>query len=177
MSVTLLVCAYAVAAALLLNVWVATRWPTVVKIVLVVLVTLLYVGSYLGLRDIQGWPSAEPLPDTFRLLWAKIEEPDKAAGSEGQIYLWVRKLDAAQRAVGEPRAYRLAWSLPLAEKVAEALRRTEAGEPLNGSATRQPIKEAGEEKEDDSVVTGLDEGPLQLEFSALPRTLLPAKGS
>ena len=187
MSVALLAIAYAAIAALLLNLWLSTSWPLAIKIVLVVLVSALYIGSYFGLREIQGWPTAEPLPDSFRLLWAHIEEPDKPLDSDGQIYLWVRKLDSLQRVTGEPRAYRLPWSLALAEKVARALERKEAGELLNGTLTRQPIREKDEQARDeanpqlsdnsDVSPNGLEGGPVQLEFSELPRASLPPKGT
>jgi hypothetical protein len=187
MSVYLLAIAYVAVAALLLNVWLSTAWSTTVKISLIVVVTGLYAASYQGLREIQGWPTQQTLPATFHLLWASIEEPDKVAGSQGQIYLWIRKLDRAQQPTGKPRAYKLPWRLELAEQVAAALRRTEAGESLNGSLSRQPIEATEEDTnaEHDPVTgdqnnlpsTNLDQEPIQLEFSQLPRAPLPAKAS
>jgi hypothetical protein len=185
MPLTLLALAYAIVAALVLNVWVATRWSVHFKFSLVILVAVLYVGTYLGLREIQGWPTTDPMPSSFRLIWAKIEEPDKAFGTEGKIYLWVQELDAASRISGEPRAYKLAYRLDLAEQVEKALNQTEAGSELNGRMTRgilKPQEEDAEsglrdaEQEGESEVTGLSDDRIHLEFTELPKSKLPAKG-
>ncbi len=183
MAVPLLAIAYVLVAALILNVWIATGWRTGVKVSLVLLVTLLYVSTYVGLREIQGLPAEGEPPERFRLLWAKIEEPDKASRSVGHIYLWVQALDMAQSVVGEPRAYKLPWRLDLAEAVEKATNDAEAGALINGRLTREPIApaEAGEvaatrqqhREGSETTAGGLR---IQLEFTELPRTPLPAKG-
>ncbi len=179
MSIPLLALSYALLTALLLNIWIATKWSTAFKISLVVITALLYIGTYIGLRELQGWPSTDPLPDSFRLVWARIDEPDKRSGKEGNIYLWVQKLDMAERLTGEPRAYRLPYQLELAENIQSAMNKTEQGTLLNGKMTRGPLREnedehAGETQGDaDETSTG--RGRVLLEFSEVPRTQLPVK--
>ena len=126
MSSQLLAIAYAIIAALTLNIWLSTRWSTGFKVCLIVLVSGLYVGTYFGLSEIQGWPTKNPTPDSFRLLWANIDEPDKGANSDGQIYLWVRQLDLNGQIDGEPRGHKLPYRVDLAENVEDALEKMEA---------------------------------------------------
>ncbi|MAF08779.1 MAG: hypothetical protein CL389_13130 [Acidiferrobacteraceae bacterium] len=183
MSTPLLAVAYALVAALLLNVWIATKWRTAFKVGLVVVVSLLYVGTYIGIREIEGRPTEEPLPESFRLLWAKIDEPNKVTGAAGHIYLWVQKLDVTDSIAGGPRAHRLPYRLDLAEEVEDALTRMEGGTPLNGRMTRGMIDpdaevEAPEQQatsEGDSDISGPDDDRIFVEFVELPRTSLPPK--
>jgi hypothetical protein len=187
MSVQLLAIAYAFVAALLLNVWIATRWSTAFKITMLVLVSVLYIGSYMGMREVQGWPTQDEIPASFRLIWAKIDEPDKDAGTDGQIYLWVQDIDITQRITSEPRAYKLPYELALAEEVAQAMQQTEAGVLLNGKMTRGMLKPKSEEDptamaqqmEDsaESDVTGTSNDRIHLEFTELPKSPLPAKST
>ena len=183
MSTPLLAFSYALLAALLLNIWIATKWSTAFKVSLVLITTLLYIGTYIGLREIQGWPTTDPLPDSFRLLWARIDEPDKQSGKEGTIYLWVQKLDVADRLTGEPRAYSLPYRLDLAEDVQSAMNKTEEGVLLNGRMTRGLLKEndsdmqpSSPETQGDADETSIGGVRVLLEFSEVPRTRLPAKG-
>ena len=185
MPLTILALAYSLVAALVLNIWLTSRWSLHFKISLVMLVAVLYVGTYLGIREIQGWPSTNSMPASFRLIWAKIDEPDKVAGTPGQIYLWVQELDVARRISSEPRAYKLDYRLDLAEEVERAINQTEKGAEINGSMTRGLLKpkednaESGDpntEPDGDTGVTGLNDDRVHLEFTELPRNKLPAKG-
>jgi hypothetical protein len=181
-SVSLLAIGYALMAALLLNIWIATRWSTAFKVSMVLLASLLYIGTYVGLKEIQGWPTTDPLPDAFRLLWAKIDEPDKRTSSDGQIYLWVQLIDAADRVSGEPRVFKLPYRIELAEEVEDAIDRLEAGATLNGRRTRGLLKQDSEEVQDTPQTmaegpdaTGFTDGRVLIEFMELPATTLPAK--
>ena len=125
------------------------------------------------------------MPDSFRLLWAKIDEPDKATKSQGQIYLWVQQLDPTGQVNGEPRAYKLPYRIDLAENVEDALEKMEGGNKLNGKRTRgllkpEPEMELQQESlaldEGDSDIEGLNDDRILLEFTELPRTPLPPKG-
>lgn len=185
MSTQLLAIAYALVAALLLNIWIATRWSTGFKASIILLTSLLCVGTYLGLRDLQGWPTTDPMPESFRLLWAKIDEPDKTTISEGRIFLWVQELDVADRIKGQPRAYSLPFQADLAEQVESALKKVEEGAVLNGRMTRGLLKEESMDETQspdkqmldngDSGATGLGDGRILLEFTEMPKTPLPAK--
>ena len=185
MSVSILALAYAVIAALVLNFWITTRWSLHFKISVVALLLILYVGTYLGLRDIQGWPTDDKLPTSFRLIWAKIDEPDKNADTAGQIYLWVQELNVAEQIKGKPRAYKLPYHIDLAEEVQQAMEQTEKGELLNGKMTRGMLKPVDEKTKNDqqlnnddgdSDVSGLTDSRIHLEFTEMPKNPLPPKG-
>ena len=98
---------YAVVAALLLNLNLATRYSPWIKATAILVVTVLYAGTWLGTRNLLGWASPDPIPDTFRVLWISMDEPDKSSGTPGSIYFWVRELDEAGLPKGEPRAHRI----------------------------------------------------------------------
>jgi hypothetical protein len=185
MSAPLLAIGYALVVALLLNIWIATKWSVAFKVSLVIIVTLLYVGTYFGLKEIQGWPATEPLPDSFRLLWAKIDEPDKRSNSKGQIYLWIQEVDVAERISGQPRAYKLPYQIDLAEQVEDAINKLGEGATLNGQRTRGLLKQDTDaeapkspltEPADDSDAVGFTDGRILIEFTELPKNTLPAKG-
>ena len=36
-----------------------------------------YVFTWMGYKQILGWPSTQVIPDEFRLVWVSIDEPDK----------------------------------------------------------------------------------------------------
>lgn len=92
-----------------------------------------YVGHYLLMQEIQGWPSDTPLPDDFRLVAFDIIEPDPRAGTAGQILLWVRAADRQQ-----PRAHRFAYERKLHQELLAAGRRQTEGYPQRGTRSRQP---------------------------------------
>ena len=144
----------------------------------------MYVGTYLGLKEVQGWPTSDPLPGSFRLIWAKVDQPDKRTNTQGQIYLWVRTIDVAERITGEPRAYKLPFHTALAEQVQDALDKLEGGATLNGQRTRGLLKQDPEMEipsnpqalaDEASAATGFNDGQVLLEFTELPRAVLPAK--
>ncbi|MEE2778434.1 MAG: hypothetical protein VYE73_16910 [Acidobacteriota bacterium] len=129
----LLAVAYAALAALLLNLGLASRWPLTVKLGAVVVVSVLYVGTYLGLRSMEGWPTTDVLPEHFRLYWVAVDEPVKQTGQEGAIYFWVRELDSNGEPVGPPRAHTVSWDEATAQEVHEAREALEAGRPVDGT--------------------------------------------
>jgi hypothetical protein len=184
MSAIFLAIGFTLVAAILLNIWIATKWSTAFKASLVLLAGLMYVGTYMGLKEIQGWPATEPLPESFRLLWAKIDEPDKRINSDGQIYLWLQSVDVADRISGEPRAFKLPFHIELAEQIEDAINKLEGGAILNGRRTRGLLKQDVEMDlqskpqllaEQDSQAIGLADRRILIEFTELPKTALPAK--
>ena len=100
--------------------------------------TLLYVGTYHGAQNLRGWAIADAPPNPFKLHWAVVEEPDKAAGTDGAIYILAQKLNSRNITVGKPRLYQLPFSPELAEQVDEALKRKKTGAIWKrGSAIRR----------------------------------------
>jgi len=184
-SVQVLAIAYAVIGALLLYLLVATRRSVSFKILTVVLISGLYVGTYLGLKQLQGWPVSEELPDRFRLHWAMINEPDKAQHAQGAIYLWIQPSAPNGKLIDEPRAYHLPYELKMAEKVQDALRQIDEGQTVEGQVTRSQLAVETQESaaennlklNQDPANAAVPEQEAGLQFAPLPRTALPAKGA
>ncbi len=183
----ILTLAYVAVAVLLLNLSLATRYGGRIKLAAIVLVSLLYFGTWHGFRGLIGWPSPDPMPENFRVLWIALDNPDKlggdtAGGGAGSIYYWVRELDAAGLPVGAPRAHALPWNEEAAEAAQAALDRMDAGERLNGRRTRNflaPLDDAATREEGergDRLSAGTTERPPAFEFFAVRPPTLPSKG-
>lgn len=174
-----LVVAYVLIAALVLNLWIATRWSVGVKVGLVIFVSLLYMGTYAGIKELRGWPTTEPLPEAFHFVWAKIDQPDKRMGYDGQIYLWVQKLTDDNEISGAPRSHQLPYTIQLAEKIEKAMRDTENGEQLSGRSGRNADKDLSDSSKlpdaKGSDVTYFEETPIVLQFQARAKATLPEK--
>ena len=182
--VQVLAIAYAVIGALMLYLLIATRRSVGFKIFMVVLVSGLYVGTYLGLKQYQGWPVSEDLPQRFRLHSAMIVEPDKAQQSLGSIYLWIQPSSPAGTLLDEPRAYHLPYGRDVAEKVEAALRHIDEGQVVEGQLSRSQLDAQAQQNEArNNVEVNLDTANAAsqtqeagLQFTALPRHTLPPKG-
>jgi hypothetical protein len=181
--IILLTLAYVAIGALLLSLNLASKWSVWLKAASIVVVSVFYFASYHGLRSLSGLPSGEDLPPDFRLLYVSIDEPDKASGGEGAIYIWLRTLQKDQQlASGEPRAYRLAYSESLAENVEAALKQLEQGKRLNGKRSRQQIAEQEITEEQEGVAITGEAGSeasvgneFSIVFSEVPPPDLPPK--
>lgn len=174
----LLAVLFTLVTALVLNIWIGTRWPLVVKVAVVMLASTLYVANYVGIGEIRGWSTDKPLPKTFFFLWAKIEEPDKRSDTEGNIYIWVQHLDAEENFEGGPRSYRMPYSIELAEKIEKAMNDTREGEQVQGSASTLEDDENQGAKMASAVANDLryyGEDVLVLEFRNQPKAQLPTK--
>ena len=174
--------AYVAVAALLLNLNLATRWNVFVKIGAVVLVTALYVTSWQGHKELLGWATGEPLPDDFRVHWVTVDEPDKATGTAGTIYVWVRELDSSGLPHGQPRAHRLTWDEATAKAAEEALEQLKGGDLLDGRLRHDivdpleeppPVENGNYNSSAFSSTTSGDRP--QFEFSRVPPPALPPK--
>jgi hypothetical protein len=125
---------YALIGALLLIVLIYARVPWLVKAVVVVVTSAFYIASFIGTRGLLGWASVDKLPATFKLLQARIVEPHSVEGDPGSVYLWIEALDEGNRPSGIPRAYRIPYSDPLAQKTDKAASEIAAGRPQGGRA-------------------------------------------
>ena len=173
--------AYAALAALLLTLNLQTKYRREIKIAAIVAVTLLYVGAYHGAQNLRGWAISDAPPNPFKLHWAVVEEPDKARGTAGAIYILGQKLSARGVATGQPRLYRLPFSPELAEQVDEALAKKEDGRDLEArlsykAATPEELDELqrrdGEKARPDAAG---EEERLKLNFRELKAPDLPVK--
>jgi len=89
------------------------------KFLLIALSTFVYVGVYQGMMSFAGWPSEQMLPEKFQIHWTYIREPNKFSGSEGAIYMWIEELDEYNVPFGIPRSFKLPYTPPLEEEIAE----------------------------------------------------------
>jgi hypothetical protein len=179
-SIIVLSLAYALVAALLLNLNLATRFNLWIKGGSIALVTLLYVGSWNSFQGLTGWATAQPMPEEFRVLWITMDEQDKQTGEPGTIYFWVRELDEAGLPFGVPRAHQIAWSEEAAEAAQEALARMDEGELLNGRLGRNVVAEsdpdeAGLDYAGQQTVAGAAGGRPDFEFVKVQPPTLPPK--
>ena len=178
----ILTLAYVAVAALLLNMNLATRHRAGVKVVAIVLVSALYFGAWHGYRGLMGWPTADPLPEKFRVLWITIDDPDKKEAEPGAINYWVRALDGAGLPVGAPRGHAIPWSEEEAESARAALDAMDEGEILDGHRTRRPLSfpEAVPPATDEAWgargSVGQDGRRPLFEFMPVAPPTLPAKG-
>ena len=144
MTALLLGAAYALLAALLLSFNLHTRFQRTLKLGIIAVTSLFYIGTYLGVQSLRGWPIPAEPPEPFRLHWAIVEEPNKADGSEGQIYLLASQPEQAQP---RPRLYALPFSYGLAESVEEALKQMEGGRTITARMAYKYKEEPEEEAE------------------------------
>lgn len=159
---------YALLAALLLLLCLATRWHWVIKATMVVTVSAFYVLSHQTLQGVSGWPSDEPLPQRFLLLSAVFDEPSAARGHAGAIHLWVHPMRDNQP-VEMPRAFRLPYQKDLQGILTDGLKKARDGnsqmgtvEPVRGATGLPWLRPAGNDQ-------------VQIKLSDVPRAQLPGK--
>jgi hypothetical protein len=153
---------YALIGALLLLVLVYARLSWHAKAVAVIVTSAFYIVSFVGMRGLLGWASVDRLPQSFKLLQARIVDPHTVDGDPGSVYLWVEALDEDNRPSGVPRAYRLPYNDALAEKTQHASDQIAAGHPQGGRAADFGTGEGG-------VIDAARE-------YILPRTILETSG-
>lgn len=139
------------------------RW----KWALVALATGAYFAGYVGLRDSQGWATAEVLPAKFIFLAVVIEEPVKDK-TKGEIFVWVQPLQD-NRPSGEPRAHRLPYEKGLHSMLDEANKKTRRGNAQMGSTEpRQGMRSM-------SWLRPSGNDTLQIRIRDMPANQLPEK--
>jgi hypothetical protein len=178
--------AYAAIAALLLNLNLSSELPKryrrAIKISAIIVVSILYAGTYHGSQNLRGWAIAKTPPNPFKLHWAIVEEPDKIKRTDGAIYILGQALNRNGVPKGSPRLYELPFTPELAEEIDEALNKKEDGKPLEArmsykaanpdSEMEEIQKRDGNKSRPDSAG---DEERLKLEFRELPTPNLPPK--
>lgn len=131
-----LVAGYVLLAVLLLIMLLYSRVHWAAKALVVVVVSAFYPVTYFSLMALLGWPTEQELPQRFRLVAAQVYEPDKTRGTGGRIYLWVASLaDDAGRVT--PRAFEIAYSDTLHNKITEANKSLHAGKPQMAEVEKQ----------------------------------------
>lgn len=125
---------------------------------------LFYGTHYLLIKSLQGWPSDEPLPDTFELVSFDVVEPTLSTGSreDGHILMWVREAPGAT-----PRVHRLVYRRVLHESLNQAAKRQAKGEVQLGRRVERSAAK--------SATSGGQKRPL-IDFRSRPPPRLPEKG-
>ena len=96
-------------------------------VVMLLVLPLFYIGHYLLLEQLQGWPSSSRLPDSFRLIAYEALEPDKRTADPGRILVWVQADDAPM-----PRVHAVDYDPELHRRLGEAAEQESAGKPQRG---------------------------------------------
>ena len=138
-----------------------------------------YVLTWLGYKQVLGWPSMQEIPEDFRLIWVSIDEPDKLTKKKGKIYLWIRYVDEANIPFGKPRAFSLVWNEENHKIAQSALLKLKDGIQLNGIKT-YGVLEADKFDErsnpyEESVSSSSEEGNPSFEFKEVTPPSLPPK--
>ena len=133
-GVLALTVAYVLLTALLLVVMIFLPIPRLAKIAAIVVAAFLYVGVFFSTQRLLGWSAPVAVPDRFQVLWTRVIEPNPSQGNPGAIHLWVEELDDSNLPSGEPRAFRLPYSVEVARRVSAAQAEIEEGRPQGGRA-------------------------------------------
>ena len=170
LSIAGLLIAFVLLAMLLLSLNLYSNWSWPVKASAIVLVSLFYLISYFSFPPLLGWPTKDNnLPERFRLIAAHVQEPDKIAGTDGAIYLWLSDMSSGKNSK-VPRAYELTFTSDLHKKVVEAKAK------LN-----KKLPQLGEISEDDDLTTEVKDNTqggqvsVNIEFFDMPDPLFPEK--
>jgi hypothetical protein len=141
-----LTAAYALVASLLAYLLLLSRLHWVFKTLASLSVVALIPLTFFGVGELRGLPSDGDIPDSFRMLWAQVTEPNPLQGEDGRVFLWLQRLDQDNFPVGQPRAYQLPYSDELKIKVNEAMGRISQGEDIQGTVdAKKALPEATSE--------------------------------
>jgi len=157
-TILTLTAAYAFVASLLAYLLLLSRLHLAFKSLATLAVVALIPLTFSGVGELRGLPSDGDIPDSFRMLWAQVIEPDRLQGEKGNVFLWVQALDRDNYPTGQPRAYQLPYSDDLRIKVQEAMAKISQGEEIQGSVdAEKALPEATSEALALEVKTGLAE--------------------
>ena len=126
--------AYVVLAVVVLSMGLTSRFAWWVKASAIVVSSIFFVEVFFASKGLLGWPGTDALPPKFQLLWTRVVEPDPKISSRGAIFLWLEEVDENNVPSGVPRAYRLPYSLKLADRALKARDEIMAGNPQEGTA-------------------------------------------
>ena len=126
--------AYVLLSTLLLVVLIWLPVPRPAKIAAILAASVFYVVVFFSSQKLLGWSAPVAMPERFQVLWTRVIEPNPSRSNPGAIHLWIEELDESNLPSGEPRAFRLPYSVDLARKVSGAQEEIEAGRPQGGRA-------------------------------------------
>jgi len=195
MTVTLIAvaAAYVVMAVLVLAVGLGSRYVWWLKAGAIVLASAFFIEVFFASKGLLGWAGAGRLPPRFQLLWTRVVEPDPKLSNPGAIYLWVEEVDENNVPSGIPRAYRLPYSVKLADRTLKARDEIMSGNPQEGLSEEMngEMDAAGAESQQQQATLQTDGGTTstggkvelsgalddipRVEFRAMPHPALPPK--
>jgi hypothetical protein len=129
-----LVLAYVLLSTLLLVVLIWLPIPRLAKVAAIVAASVFYVVVFFASQRLLGWSAPVAVPERFQVLWTRVIEPNPSRNNPGAIHLWVEELDDANLPSGEPRAFRLPYTVELARRISSAQAEIEEGRPQGGRA-------------------------------------------
>jgi hypothetical protein len=129
-----LVLAYVLLSTLLLVVMIHLPIRRSLKIAAILAASVFYIFVFFTTQQLLGWSAPVAMPDRFQVLWTRVIEPNPSRNNPGAIHLWVEALDDLNLPSGEPRAFRLPYSVELARKVSTAQEEIDQGRPQGGRA-------------------------------------------
>lgn len=146
---------YILLAVLLLSLNIASLWRWWVKLSAIVITTGAFIGAYIAITGLIGWPSPQAIPGRFSLLATRIIEPDKVSGAPGHLYMWVEAVDEKNLPVAQPRNHEVAYTGELASALYAAQEKLNNGQQVLGEmlAEEQPV-EGDEEGEGNEAQEG-----------------------
>jgi len=165
-----LIAAYVLIALLLIGLNIFSNFSWRIKGVLIVAVSVFYLVSYYSFGPLMGWPTDAELPKRFNLVAIFVQEPDKATGDPGEIYLWLTDLEKGPRR-SEPRAYKVPFDGDLHAKVVEAGTKMRKGLPQLGELVDENL--GPNARPTDESRGG--QKTVDIEFFDLPDPLFPEK--
>lgn len=133
-TVLAIAAAYVVIGVLLLAMGLTSRFRWSIKAAAIVVTSIFFVEVFFATKSLLGWPGDGRLPARFQLLWSRVVEPDAKTADSGSVFLWVEEVDENNVPSGMPRAYRLPYSPPLADRSNKARDEIMSGNPQEGSA-------------------------------------------
>ena len=137
-----------------------SRYPRWLLIGALSILPLFYVGHYLLIDALQGWPSRGDVPEQFDLLAYEVTEPDITHGDAGEILLWLRGNEEKR-----PRVHSLPYSKALHQKLVAAEERQAEGHAQQGHRTTSSPSQDVAKADNQDVIT----------FEDAPKTILPQK--
>ena len=106
--------------------------PWLAKVAAIVVMSAFYIATFFWMQGLLGWSAAIALPTRFKLIAARVVEPDLVHDRPGAVHLWVEELNARNLPSGVPRSYLLPYSRELAAKVAKAEKEMKQGRAQGG---------------------------------------------
>lgn len=157
-TILTLTAAYALVASLLAYLLILSRLHWVFKGLATLSVVALIPLTFLGVGELRGLPTDGDIPDSFRMLWAQVIEPNLLQGENGHVFLWLQTLDRDNFPKGQPRAYQLPYSDDLKIKVNDAMGKISQGEEIQGKVdAKKALPDATSEALAQEIKIGLNE--------------------